>query len=321
MDRRNFLQWAGAASAMALTSSPVFADWSPRRPINIILPYKAGGGTDSFARAMASVSGDLVPVPLVIVNKPGSSGITGATEAAAARPDGNTVMLTSAGSFLLTSMLRGTDVNPFDSFEIIGQIGNLTTSLFVPANSPYGSAADFVAAARANPGKLRWAHTGRGGIHHVAGQGFLAANGIEAVDVPFKGGAGVRAAIIGEQVDFAFTGIQQAAGFEDQLRVLGLNAMTRDAIKADIPTLPEQGFEIAEVSSPIVLFAPKGVEPDILSGMEKMLQEIAQLPAFAEIMAERGNTPAFLPGAEAKARLMKMQEDAAPIIASLKSSN
>jgi tripartite-type tricarboxylate transporter receptor subunit TctC len=319
MDRREFLKLTATASVLSITTTSVaFAQWKPRRPINIILPYKAGGGTDSFARAVAAVSDQVLSVPVVVVNKPGSSGITGATQAAGARPDGTTFMITSAGSFLLTSMLRETDVNPFDSFKIVAQIGNLSTSLMVPANSPYQSIDDLVADAKARPGALRWAHTGRGGFHHIAGQGFLNANGLDAVDVPFKGGSATRAAVIGGQVDFAFIGVQQSAGFENELRVLALNAPERDRIMSDVPTFAELGYEFVDVSSPILVFAPNGVDEEAIAGMQSAIEQITTLPEFAEIMAKRGNAPVYLNGADATARLLAMKDAAEPIIASLK---
>ncbi len=318
MERRDFMRIGLSASAM-LAAAPVLAEWAPRRPINAILPYSAGGGTDALARAAAASADGILPVPLVIVNKPGSSGITGATEAAAARPDGNTVMVTSSGSFLLTSMLRETDVNPFDSFEIIAQIGNLTPAVIVPANSPFQNVQDLVDAARANPGSLRWAHNGRGGFHHVAGQSFLNRNDLAAQDVPFKGGGPTRAAVIGAQVDFAFVGIQQAAGFENELRVLALAAPARDAIRDDVPTLAELGFDYVAVSSPIVFFAPKGTAPEIISGMEAALRAITETKQFSDLMRERGNVPAFLNGADTETLLRQMQEDTQPVINALKS--
>jgi tripartite-type tricarboxylate transporter receptor subunit TctC len=319
MDRRDFLKLTASASVLTIaTGGAAFAQWKPRRPINIILPYKAGGGTDSFARAVVAVSDQVLSVPVVVVNKPGSSGITGATQAAQARPDGTTFMITSAGSFLLTSMLRGTDVNPFDSFKIVAQIGNLSTSLMVPANSPYQSIDDLVADAKARPGALRWAHTGRGGFHHIAGQGFLNANGLDAVDVPFKGGSATRAAVIGEQVDFGFIGVQQSAGFENELRVLALNAPERDRVMGDVPTFAELGYNFVDVSSPILVFAPNGVDDEAIAGMQNAIEKITALPEFAEIMAKRGNAPVYLNGADATARLLAMKGAAEPIIASLK---
>lgn len=319
MDRRDFIRLTASAALMSAANANIaFADWAPTRPINMVVPYKAGGGTDSFARAISAVAETAFPVPLVIVNKPGASGITGASEVARARPDGSTIMLTSAGSFLLTSMLRETDINPLDDFEVIAQIGNLTAAVMVPADSPYRTLEDLANALGANPGALRWAHTGNGSFIQVAGQGFLNANGLSATGVPFKGGAGVRTAIIGKQVDFGFLGVQQSAGFENEMRVLGVSASERDPILDQYPTIAEQGFDFVDVSSPIMAFAPKGTAPDVLAGIEDAIRTAADAPALAKAMLERGNAPAFLSGTDARARLEAMRAVAEPIIAALK---
>lgn len=317
MDRRSFLHLTLAVPALTLPGTAALAQWSPRRPVNVIVPYSAGGGTDSFGRALAESSEAALPVPMVIVNRPGSSGITGATEAAGARPDGTTFMMTSSGSFTLTYLLRDTDVNPFDSFIPVAQIGRLTTSLMVPTNSPYETLDDIVTAMRENPGTLRWAHTGRGGFHHVAGQGFLNAAGLEAQDVPFSGGGNTRAAVIGGQVDFGMIGIQQAAGFANELRTLALVSDERDAFASDVPTFMEQGYNAPLISSPIVVFAPLETPQDVIEGMQDAIQTITEQPGFIASMAERGNAPAFLPGPEVAEVLANLRDDAAPIIEGL----
>ncbi|MFK7793060.1 MAG: Bug family tripartite tricarboxylate transporter substrate binding protein [Devosiaceae bacterium] len=317
MDRRSFMQFSLVVSATALASTSALAQWSPRRPVNVIVPYGAGGGTDSFGRAMAESSEAALPVPMVIVNRPGSSGITGATEAAGARPDGSSFMMTSAGSFTLTYLLRDTEVNPFDSFIPVAQIGRLTTSLMVPIDSPYETLEDIVAAMRENPGSLRWAHTGRGGFHHVAGQGFLNAAGLEAQDVPFSGGGNTRAAVIGGQVDFGMIGIQQAAGFAGELRTLALVSDERDAFATDVPTFQELGYDAPLISSPIVVFAPLETPQDVIDGMQDAVKTITEQPGFIASMAERGNAPAFLTGQEVAGVLAALRDDASPIIEGL----
>jgi tripartite-type tricarboxylate transporter receptor subunit TctC len=244
--------------------------------------------------------------------------MTGCTAAFNARPDGSTMLMTSAGSFLLTSMLRETKITPLDSFQIIAQVGNLSSAVMVPYNSPIKTVQDLIDAAKAKPGKLRWAHTGRGSFHHVAGQGFLNINGVKAVDVPFKGGSATRAAVIGGQVDFGMIGVQQAAGFEGKLRVLALSAPERDKVMKDVPTFKEQGFDFVDVSSPIIVFAQKGVDQEVVKGMEAALKKITADPKFAEMMRKRGNAPVYLDGKAAEARLRAMKEQAGPIINALK---
>ena len=318
MNRRTLTTRALAlgCAAIMLTPALAYADWEPRRPVNVILPYSAGGGTDAFARAVAATAREenLLAVPLTVTNKEGAGGITGAAEAAGARPDGQTMMITSAGSFLLTSMLKDTPVSPLEDFEIVAQIGDLDPAILVPAGSPFGSLGDLMAALEAEPGALRWAHNGVGGAHNVAGQAFLDANGVSATGVPFQGGGPTRAAVIGEQVDFAVVGIQQAAGFENELRVLALLAPERDGIASDVPTAVEQGFDYVEVSSPIVAFAPKGTDAEVLEGMQALMEAVANSEGFAAAMRDRGNVPEYLPGPEARARLETLRDAVGDVI-------
>ena len=314
MDRRLFLKTTLCSTALAMSSTAAFAEWKPSRPVNLIVPYSAGGGTDSFGRALAASSKAALPVPIVIVNRPGSSGITGATEASAARPDGGIFLMTSAGSFTLTSLLRNTDINPFDSFIPVAQIGRLTTSLMVPFDSPYKTLDDLLIAIRADSSSIRWAHTGRGGFHHVAGQAFLNEVKLKVQDVPFKGGSNTRAAVIGGQVDFGMIGIQQAAGFANELRTLALVSDQRDAFATEVPTFQELGYNVPLISSPIVVFAPLETPDDVINGMQDAIEKITDHPEFISSMAERGNSPTFLPGAEVADVLAKLRDDAKPII-------
>jgi tripartite-type tricarboxylate transporter receptor subunit TctC len=321
MKRRELLKFAGATALVSATGSMALAEWKPRRPLNIIVPYKAGGGTDLYARALAAAAKDHVSVPLVIVNKPGAGGMTGAIAAAQARPDGNTIMMHSTGSFLLRHMYQETEVGPFDSFQTIAQIGNLKGSLVVPANSPFQSVQDLVDALNAQPGKLRWGHNGRGATFHAMGQTFLNTLGLEAVDVPFKGGAASRAALIGAQVDFGVIGIQQAKGFENELRILAVADTVRDDFQPDVPTFTEAGFDVPIISSPILLFAPNGVDPEIVSGIEAALKDVVAAPEFAELLAAKGTLPLYRTGAEAEAMLRNVEAAAQPVIDALKITN
>ncbi|WP_371229905.1 Bug family tripartite tricarboxylate transporter substrate binding protein [Roseovarius sp. 2305UL8-3] len=316
MQRRDFLGGV-AATAMMMTASPALAEWKPRRPINAVVPYGAGGGTDTIARALTGAVGDALPVPIVIVNKPGASGITGATEVSRANADGGTILITSAGSLVLNSIMKDIDIDPFEDFVPIAQVGDLTTSVMVPANSPFQTMDDLIAAAKENPGGLRWAHTGRGSFHHVAGQGFMNAAGITGVDVPFKGGSNTRAAVIGGQVDFGMIGIQQATGFKDELRALALVNSERDAFATDVPTFAELGIDAPVISSPIVVFAPAGTPDDVIEALQAAVQTAAASDAFTEQMENRGNKPIFLSGSEVSAKLMKMRDDAQAIVDSL----
>ncbi len=321
MQRRSFFKKLASGLALTLAAGTFAAatqaaDW-PKRPINIIVPYKAGGGTDAYARALAAAAKDVFKVPVVVVNKPGSGGLNGANSAVNAKPDGYTFMMTSGGSFLLSTLTRKTKLDALESFQFVAQIGLLQTSLMVPVNSPFKNVSDVIAAAKANPEDLRWAHSGRGGFHFVGGLGFMQKNGIQVQDVPYKGGGPTRAALIGEQADFGFLGVQQLAGFEGQLRALAVNSEARDAIMKDVPSFGELGVPFAAVSSPVIVFAPQGTPANIVSQMETALEKIAAKPEFAELLIKRGTGPVYQPGANAKSTLSAMKADAEPLVEGL----
>ena len=320
MQRRTFVGLSAGLVISGLAAPLLNAEAAdyPRRPINIVVPFKAGGGTDAYARALSAAAKGVLKVPLVVLNKPGSGGLNGAQAAMKSRPDGYTVMLTSAGSFLLSTMLRDTPVDPFESFKTVGQVGLLKTALMVPASSPYQTAQEVIDAAKVSPGKLRWAHSGRGGFHHVAGLGFLANNGLEAQDVPFKGGGPARAALIGEQTDFGFIGVQQARGFEQQIRPLAVNAAERDGIMSDVPAFGELGIPFAAVSSPVVVFAPKDTPDEIVATLTTALEQMAAKAEFAELLETRGVGPVFAEPTAVDATLQAMKTDAEPLLAGLK---
>jgi tripartite-type tricarboxylate transporter receptor subunit TctC len=308
------LAFTVAAGAFAQVAQA--AKW-PKRPINIIVPYKAGGGTDAYARALAAAAKDVFDVPVVVVNRPGSGGLNGANSAVNAKPNGYTFMMTSGGSFLLSTMTRKTKLDALQSFKFVAQIGLLQTSLMVPKNSPFNSVTDLVTAARESGSNLRWAHSGRGGFHYVGGLGFLQKNALSVQDVPYKGGGPTRAALIGEQADFGFLGVQQLAGFEEQLRALAVNSSDRDGIMKNVPSFGELGVPFAAVSSPVIVFAPKQTPDEIVAAMQSALEQIAAKPAFAQLLIKRGTGPVYQSGAAAKQTLTAMKEDAKPLLHSI----
>lgn len=323
MKRRSLLKVGLAVFAVTATSAlPVLsADWKPRRPINVIVPYSAGGGVDTYGRALAAGLQKKIGVPVVIVNKPGAGGLTGSAEGAAARPDGQTLVLNAAGGVLLGSMFKNAPVDPLESYETVSQVGQLVFAVAVPKDSPIKTAKELITAARAEPNKLRWAHSGRGSATHVPGQSLLDLNGMSAKDVPFKGGAKTRAAVIGNQVDFAILGIQQSFGFDSQLRVLGVFSQDRYPLAKDVPTFDEQGIQSGNISSPVTLFAPKGTPKDVIATLDAAVKDVTSDPAFAKTMAPKGLAPAYASGADADATLRDIKKGATPIIDALKAGN
>ena len=319
MKRRHIVGLAAAlVAAMGMALPSLAQDWQPKRPINVIVPYPPGGGTSTYGRALIGPLSEKLGVPVNIVNKPGAGGVNGATEAAAARPDGQTLLVTTGGALVMHSIFKDIPVDPFTSFETVAQVGGLQGSIVVPIDSPHQTLGDLIEAIKANPGGLRWAHTGRGAFLHVSGQSFLVANGLDATDVPFKGGAKVRAAVVGGQVDYAIIGVQQNRGFEDKMRALALIAPERDGLQPNIPTVAEQGFEYEFVNTPITMFAPAGTPAEVISTVSAAVKDIVSSDAYGDEMKTKGLLPAYLDAEAAKARLMDLGDTVRPIIEGIK---
>ncbi|WP_133405961.1 tripartite tricarboxylate transporter substrate binding protein [Parashewanella tropica] len=260
----------------------------PVKPIKLIVPYKAGGGVDSYARAIAAAPFFQKTQPFAVINQAGYGGIKGTMTLRKAKPDGHTLLLVSASSLLLSSLHRKPDLDPFSSFQVIAQVGELNTALVVPADSPYQNTSKLVRAIQDKHSKMRWGHSGRNSFHHFSGMGFLNANHLKVRDVPFRGGGPARAALISHQVDFGFIGVQQLKGYESLLKGLAVNAHTRDEAMSNIPTFTELGIKNFSLSSPVVLLAPKNTPKIIVNQLQQMLKQLAKVNTLKEKLANQG---------------------------------
>lgn len=304
----------------ATFSGLTFAAEYPKKPLSLVVGFSAGGGMDTYARALSSVASEFLGQPMVVVNKPGAGQMNAAKFVAGGRPDGYTAFLASEGSFLLMNMIKGTPVDPLEDFKIMGIVGKQISGIFVPKNSPFKTVNDLIKFAREKPGKMRWAHTGRGGLHHVTGVGFLQQNGISAQDVPFKGGAKTRASVTGNQVDFSFMAPFLIKGFESQMRLLAVALNDRDITAKDTPTLKELGIPFTEVTSPATFMVPKNTSDVALEVLNRELEKMATHEDYLAVLAKAGLTPAFLNAEDSMAYLLKLQAELKPIVGYIKES-
>ncbi len=274
--------------AFAMTGSVAQAGDFPERPIDLVVGFKAGGGTDTYARALASVAeGHLGGQPMVVVNKPGGGGLVGGRFVADQPPTGYTLYLASAGSLVLKNLIKPQVVGSGD-FKMVGTIGELTAGVFVPAGSPIKSLQELIDTAKASDTKLRWGHTGRGNVWHVAGVGFLKPNGAKTKDIPFKGGSGVRAALASSEVDFGVMGAHLGRGFEDEVRLLAVLSEERHPAAPDAPTVGELDIEFIPVSTPMIVMAPARTPDEVVAHLSDAVVGMTQDDAYQETMTKAG---------------------------------
>ncbi|WP_027856513.1 tripartite tricarboxylate transporter substrate binding protein [Marinobacterium jannaschii] len=273
--------------ALALAGSALAADY-PERPVNLIVGYKAGGGVDTYARALAKVAPDhLDGQPIVVVNKPGGGGLIGGRFVADQPPTGYSLYLASAGSMVLRNLAKPQVVSTND-FKMVATIGELTAGVFVPASSPIKTLPELIEKIKSSGNKMRWGHTGRGNVWHVAGVGMMKKNEIKAKDIPFKGGSAVRSALISNQIDFGVIGAHLGRGFEDDIRLLAVLSDRRHPAVPDISTADELGVPFTKVSSPIIVMAPKRVKHDTIQQLSDAVFEMVSDKDYTAVMDKAG---------------------------------
>lgn len=301
---------------IAGTPTAVKAEY-PTRPIALMVGFSPGGSNDMFARAYASFAKEHLGMPMVVVNKPGATGMLAAKAVYDARPDGYTLLFYSGGGFLIKSTIDGdrAPVVPFRDLKALGSIGQAVTALVVPRGSPFKSPRDLVDYAKAHPDKrMRWSHPGRGSTKNLEGMLFLKQNNIKARDVPFKGGSRARNAVAAKQVDFSFIAVQLIAGFESKLRALGVLSDKRDLINKDIPTLGEQGMPALSVTNPMVIWGHRDLPKDVVAKLEKSIKSVSSSKAYKKMTKKMGLSGAYSSPKEAKAQMAVIDKLMTPFI-------
>ncbi len=288
----------------------------PEKPINMLVGFGAGGGTDLYARNLASFIHEPLKMPMVVINKPGAAGMIAAKNMNDSKADGHTVLTAGGGNFIIKAVTDGkkAKVSPMKSFQPLGGLGQLVTSVVVHKDSPFKTAKDLVEFGKANPGKLRWSHSGRGSFHTMGGMLFLQQNGVKAQDIPFKGGAKARQAVVGKQVDFAFIGIQQTAGFQDRLRAIGVTSGARDPLYKKVPTFGEQGLVQMSVAQPIIVWARKDIPAEAAAKLKAAIKTIATSKSFVNTLKKAGVVGSYYSPEEASARMAALDKALTPVV-------
>ena len=316
---KRFMAAAFAVAFGFAASTAAWADY-PEKPITMIIGFNAGGGTDLAGRALAAEMSDILGQPIAVVNKPGAASMIAAGDVAKARADGYTLWFGSAGTYVTKEALGQAPTPYGDGLEIIGLSGTLVAALGVPKGSPFTSVDDIIAAAKERPGELRWAHNGVGAAFMAMGQGFVTANDLDVVGVPFKGAKGLREALIADQVDFGVlnAGDRLRLG-DDMFTVLSVIAADRSqVIDSELPTLAEEGIPFVEIPSPVGLFVPGGTPDEVKTALGAAMQEATSRDSFVESMASLFIPATYVNAADSDAYVKELQNNIKEILPQLR---
>ena len=309
--KRRTLLAALTASALGLgalaASTPAQAAW-PDRPITMVVPWGAGGGTDAVARFIAAELEKELKQPINVVNRIGGSGVVGHQAIASAKPDGYTIGIATV-EIAMMKHAGLTKLGPAD-FTALGLMNYDPNAVFVREDSPIKTAKDLLEAVKANPGKLKASGTGQGGIWHLGLAGMLvdaklAGNAIGWV--PSQGAAPGLQDLLAGGIDFASCSLPEARALVDAKRVrpLLLMADKPDVVFPDVPLLNTQIDTKWVNGAWRGIVGPKGLPADISKTLEAALKKVSDSSAYQDFLKQRGFGSLYANGADFAAFMAK----------------
>ena len=301
----------GRCLALVLVYVGLFATsaqaW-PDRPIEIVVGFAPGGGTDITARTLATYLEKELGGSVVIVNKSGASGAIGLSYVARSKPDGHTLGMTNMPGLLTIPIEREAGYVPSD-FTYLANLVRDPCAFSVSVNSPYKTLADLVAAAKANPGKISVSTSGIGTDDHLQMVFFEKATGTKLNHVPFNGAAPQRNAVFGGHTDVGGMNIGEAMPYSGiNLRILAQAAEVRSVLAPEVPTFKEQGVDVV-LASERGLVGPKGLSKEVKEKLETALSKIAKNPEFVKQIRSQFTEIDYLPSDAWQARLTRADGD------------
>jgi len=278
-----------AAAALAGAAGQALAAY-PERPVKMVVPYNAGGGTDVLTRAVANGVGKILHQSIIVENRPGASGMIGSNLVARAEPDGYTLEMTAADTHTINPhVYPDISYDARKDFAPVAQVGYLPYAMVINARLPASTIKDFIALARKDPGKLTYASWGVGSSSQVAMEMLNVSQGLNVLHVPFTGAAPAMQALMAGQVDALFVPLSLAKPSADagKVRMMGLAAPKRFGGAPDVPTLAEQGVDV--IASPwIGILAPARTPQAAIDTMARAVLEAVKTREVSDALTAGG---------------------------------
>ncbi|MFI5444180.1 Bug family tripartite tricarboxylate transporter substrate binding protein [Polaromonas sp. UC242_47] len=271
----------------------VLAQTYPVKPVRVVVAFTAGGTTDLLTRLVAQQLSDRLKQQFVIDNRPGAGGNIGTEAVVRAAPDGYTLIVNSVGPIAVNPTLYPKlPYNPLTDLVPVVQIAEVPNVLVVHPSVSAKTVEEFIAYAKANPGKLNYGSTGVGTSSHLSGYMMAKRAGFEATHIAYKGADAVRDLLAG-RIQFMFATIpsvmsQIQAG---KLRPIAVSSVQRSRSMPEVPTIAEKGFPGFEAGSWFGFFAPKGTPESVITALNKAVNEVVAVPAIQQQMIREGADP------------------------------
>jgi tripartite-type tricarboxylate transporter receptor subunit TctC len=290
------MRWAtrlGLVLLAATLALPAMAQGWPNKPVRIVVPFGPGGPADIYARLMAQELGEVLKQQFVVENKAGAGGTIGADIVAKANPDGYTLLMMSN---TLTTNETLMPKKPYVLLRDLVPVAPVNSSdlvMVVTPSLPAKTVAEFIALAKAQPGKLAYASAGPGTPYHLAGELFKTMTGTDVLHVPHKNSGEARNDVMGGHVQAMFDAMTATKGLIDgnQVRALGTTGLKRSTVLPNVPTIDESGVKGYEATIWLGFMAPKGTPQSIVDRLNAEMMKIQAKPAVQEAYAKQGAVP------------------------------
>lgn len=287
--RRNVLRAAAAGLAALSLGSQAQSGW-PSKPVTLVVPFPAGGGTDAFARPLSAQFAKLTGKQLIIDNRGGAGGTLGAGIAARAAPDGYTLFMGAVHHAIAPSMYPKLDYDIEKDFVPLALMANVPQVLVVnPKNIP-GDFKAFLAQVNSKPGRLNYGSAGAGTSHHLAGELFKQQTKTFITHIPYRGAGPALQDLIGGNVDMMFDGLGSSAGHikGGRIKALMVSGLKRNPAFPDVPCAGELGLPDYTVTTWYGIWAPKGTPADVQARIVEELRRAAATDELKTIWASNG---------------------------------
>ena len=280
------------AALLALAAVEAFAQSYPQKPVRLIVPAQAGGPTDVPGRLIADGLSNLIGQRFVIENRVGAGGLVAGEFVSRSAPDGYTLLYANTSVLAVNPALQGANMpyDPAKAFAPIGFVSNSPQLLVANPQVPYRSVQELVAWAKNHPGKLNFATAGVGTLPHLTFELFKMETGIDALNVPYSGGAPALTAVIAGQADVLFDLVRTRVK-SGEVRAIAITGAERDSDLPDIPTLAESGYAAVTSTSGTGIVAPAGISVDLVTMLNTRLNELIGRPETQAKMKSFGLVP------------------------------
>ncbi|RYF81823.1 MAG: tripartite tricarboxylate transporter substrate binding protein [Comamonadaceae bacterium] len=301
IQRRDMLRLTAAGAGLMLAGGGAYAQsaW-PTKPVNLVVPFPAGGGTDAFARPLSAQFSKITGQTLVIDNRGGAGGTVGASIAARAAPDGYNLFMGGAHHTIAPSMYPKLDYDIEKDFVPIMMVASVPQVVVVnPARVPQNTLQEFVAMVKKNPGKLNYASAGAGSAHHLAGELFKMQTGTFITHIPYSGAGPMLRDLIAGNVDCGFDGLGSSAQHikAGRIKALMVAGSKRNPAFPDVPCAAEVGLPDYTVTTWYGLWAPKGTSAAALAPITEQMRKALATDELRTIWANNGAEIPNLTGA------------------------